>query len=309
MQLRHWQPPTSAEGQVRIAVKAFGLNRAELFTRQGDSPGVTLPRVIGIECVGTVIDAPGTDFKPGQTVAAMMGGMGRQFDGSYAEITRVPASSVFALDTGLKFSALAALPEMFQTTNGSLTVGLDVQPGESLLIRGGTSTIGLLTAALAKVRGANVIATTRRADRADKLLANGADHVVVDTGDIADEIQQRWPGGVDKVLELIGTKTLRDSLRCARVGGVVCMTGILGGEWVWPDFQPMGDIPTGVRLTSYSGGAGDVTQAELQRFVTAVEDGTISVQTDRIFGLSDLQDAHRYMESNRAVGKCVVDLS
>ena len=110
-----------------IQVKAFGLNRAELFTRQGESPGVTFPRVLGIEAVGTVEAAPGTPFRPGQKVAAMMGGMGRQFNGGYAQYTLVPQSSVFALETALDWAILGAIPEMFQTVMGSLTTGLEVQ--------------------------------------------------------------------------------------------------------------------------------------------------------------------------------------
>ena len=305
LQLQQWPDPQPAAGHVVIEVAAFGLNRAELFTRRGDSPGVALPRVIGIECVGTVASAPGTRFSPGDKVVAMMGGMGRQFDGSYAERTRVPASSVFVIRTSLPWAELAALPEMFQTCNGSLRTGLALQAGEVLLIRGGTSSIGLLSAALAKQRGATVIATTRQRDREEALRKNGADHVLVDGGALAAEVHRQWPGGVDKVLELVGTTTLGDSLRCARPGGVVCMTGILGGLWVWPEFQPMIDIPTGVRLTSYSGGAGDVTEAELQGFIDAVEAGTIAIRRDRCFRLDELPEAHRYMEANRAVGKCV----
>lgn len=94
--------PKPIDGEVVIEIRAFGLNRAEIFTRRGDSgPAVAFPRVIGIECVGTVVAAPGTDIEPGQTVAAMMGGMGRAFDGSYAEYTRVPRQSVFPIETSL----------------------------------------------------------------------------------------------------------------------------------------------------------------------------------------------------------------
>ena len=154
--------PDSTPGEVTIRVRAFGLNRAELLSRQGDSgSAVPFPRIIGIECVGEVVAAPGTDLHPGQTVAAMMGGMGRRFDGSYAEYTRIPRPSVFPLETSLDWATLGALPEMFQTCNGSLVTGLRVAPGQSLLIRGGTSSIGLTTAALAKQRGLRVLSTTR----------------------------------------------------------------------------------------------------------------------------------------------------
>ena len=86
--------PEPDDGWVLIRVGAFGLNRAEMFTRQGHSPGILFPRVLGIECVGEVVAAPGTDLENGQRVAAMMGGMGRDFDGSYAEYACVPRRCV-----------------------------------------------------------------------------------------------------------------------------------------------------------------------------------------------------------------------
>lgn len=86
--------PTPKKGQVLIQVKAFGLNRSELFTRQGHSPGVPFPRILGIEAVGLVKSAPGNEFSQGDMVATAMGGMGRQFDGGYAEYTCVPAGQV-----------------------------------------------------------------------------------------------------------------------------------------------------------------------------------------------------------------------
>ena len=207
--------PQPAPGWVLIRVKAFGLNRSELFTRQGHSPGVTFPRVLGIEAVGIVEDTPGGEFKPGQTVATAMGGMGRQFDGGYAEYTCVPAMQIQAINTTLDWQTLGALPEMVQTAWGSLTSALRLQPGQSLLIRGGTTSMGLAAAALAKQQGATVAATTRKADRQAMLEGNGADHVFIDSGEIADDVHGVFPDGVDKVLELVGTTTLLDSLRVA----------------------------------------------------------------------------------------------
>lgn len=298
--------PSPGAGQVLIQIKAFGLNRAEHFTRRGFSPSVQLPRVIGIECVGTVVAAPQTGFVPGQTVAAMMGGMGRAYNGSYAEYTCVPAAHVFPVHTSLDWAALGALPEMLQTTAGSLGVGLECDRAQTLLVRGGTSSIGLAAIAMARRLGLTVAATSRTAARFDVLTRAGAHHALVDCGALAARVGALFPGGADRVLELIGTTTLADSLRCCRPGGIVCMTGILGGQWVWDGFQPMGDIPTGVKLTSYSGGSGDISAETLQALVDDVADGRLEIRRGRVFSFDDVVEAHRVMDANAGGGKMVV---
>ncbi len=298
--------PIPRKGWVLIDVRAFGLNRSEWFTRRGDSPSVEFPRVLGIECVGEVLDGGGTDLAPGTRVAALMGGMGREFDGSYAEKTLVPRESVFAIPNDLPWSHFAALPEMLQTTHGSLHQGLEVHGGETLLIRGGTSSIGLATLALAKDARMTVISTTRSSDKEQMLRDAGADDVIADTGEIAGEVRRRVPGGVDRVLELIGATTLIDSLRCARRGGVVCMTGILGGSWTLDRFYPMGDIPTAVKLTSYAGEAGDVTAELLTTYVKKIESGTLSIPRGPVMPFDELRKAHALMDDNKANGKIVI---
>jgi NADPH:quinone reductase len=298
--------PEPAAGEVLIEVRAFGLNRSEWFTRIGESPSVKLPRVLGIECVGIVVSDPSGEIAIGQRVAAMMGGMGRQFDGSYAEYTSVPSSSVFPLVTALPWEVLGALPEMLQTCHGSLHTGLEAHSGEALLIRGGTSSIGLATLAMAKHAGLKVITTSRSEARADMLKAAGADEVVIDAGAVAGQVRTSHPQGVDRVLELIGTTTLLDSLQCARPGGVVCMTGILGGQWELSSFRPMDHIPTAVRLTSYSGGAGDISREQLQQYVSMVEGGQLEIQRGPIWRFDQLPVAHQAMDENRPNGKMVV---
>lgn len=308
LQVMERPDPAPKDGEVLIRIGAFGLNRAELFTRQGDSgPSVQFPRIIGIECVGEVVAAPGTPFKAGQRVATMMGGMGRSFDGSYAEMTRVPAASVFAVRTDLDWPTFGALPEMFQTSQGSLSTGLQAKEGETLLIRGGTSSIGLTVASLAKRQGLSVASTTRNDSKREALERAGVDHVIVDSGgSLVEPVHGVFGKGVDTVLDLIGTKTLRDSLLCAAPGGRVCMTGMLGGEWEWQSFQPFLDIPNGVFLTSYGGGSGDVTEEQLQAYADDVAARRVPVALDRTFSLDEIVEAHRYMEANKARGKVVV---
>ena len=309
LELREVAKPTARSGWVLIKNRAFGLNRSEWFTRRGGSPSVSFPRVLGIECVGEVVDAPEDGLEPGRTVAAMMGGMGRQFDGSYAEYVLVPRANVFPLQTQLDWGVLGALPEMLQTVHGSLYTGLEIDRAHTLLVRGATSSIGFAAMALAKSTGLEITATTRNSDKSDELVAAGATHVVVDTGSVADSVRAIYPDGIDRVLELVGTTTLLDSLQATRRGGIVCMTGILGGQWTLSEFHPMGDVPTGVKLTSYSGEASDISAEQLQRYVSLVESGELSLKTGPRFEFDRLQEAHELMDSNRANGKIVIELA
>jgi NADPH:quinone reductase-like Zn-dependent oxidoreductase len=298
--------PAPQPGEVLIAVKAFGLNRSELFTRQGLSPDVRFPRILGIEAVGLVQAAPGNEFATGEVVATAMGGMGRQFDGSYAEFTCVPARQVQVLKTTLGWDVLGALPEMLQTAWGSLYKALRLEPGERLLVRGGTTSVGLAAAAIAKNRGAFVAATTRRPDREKLLRGNGVDQVFIDTGAIAEQVKLVCPGGFDKVLELVGTTTLLDSLRCAKQRGIVCMTGMVGNKWWFDTFDPMAAIPTAVSLTTYDGGPEDFMLTPLDELVEEITAGRLQVQRGRTFRLDQIVVAHRCMEENQAGGKIVV---
>ena len=296
--------PVPQAHQVLIRVRAFGLNRSELFTRQGHSPGVRFPRVLGIEACGTVDECPGNEFSKGQVVVTAMGGMGRQFDGGYAEYTCVPVDQVRVMTTDLPWEVLGALPEMLQTVWGSLFKALRLQRGERLLIRGGSTSVGLAAAAIAKNHGAFVASTTRKAARLDLLRDSGADHIFIDDGFIAKQVEGK--DKFDKILELVGTTTLEDSLKCTAPAGIVCMTGIVGNKWTLDHFSPMESIPSTVCLTRYAGGSPELLETPLEELAQQVKAGTLNVQIGKVFRLDDIVEAHRTMEENRGDGKIVV---
>lgn len=298
--------PEPEPGWVRIKVEAFGLNRSEYHLRAGLATNAVFPVVPGIEATGTVDAAPGGEFAAGQQVVAMMGGMGRRFDGGYAEYTVVPASIVVPVETSLDWATLGALPEMLQTAHGSLHTGLDIQAGQTILIRGGTSSIGVAAAVLAKQHGLTVLSTTRNPDRLELLRELGVDHPIVDGGNVAAQVRQLYPEGVDAALELVGTNVLPDTLRAIAVHGTVCFTGMLSDSWTIPDFYPIDYLPNGVRLTAYGGESSDLPADALQRYVGLVEAGRLPLRIDRVFAFDEIAEAHRMMEAGEAVGKLVV---
>jgi NADPH:quinone reductase-like Zn-dependent oxidoreductase len=195
---------------------------------------------------------------------------------------------------------------MLQTAYGSLTVGLDAQPGQSILIRGGTSSVGMATAILAKQQGMTVLATTRNPAKAPALTGVGVDHVLIDDGAVADNARAIIPDGVDTALELIGTPTLPDTLRSVRVHGVVCFTGMLSNQWTVRDFYPIDYLPRGVRLSAYGGDASDLPPAVLQDFLDTVAAGKALVPIARVYDFAQIVEAHAAMQASAASGKLVV---
>jgi NADPH:quinone reductase-like Zn-dependent oxidoreductase len=198
---------------------------------------------------------------------------------------------------------------VYLTAQGSLDA-LGVVPGGQarLLIRGGTSSVGLAAASIASGYGVTTAATTRRRSKTGALTAAGADHALVDDGgSLTASVRAIWPQGPDYILDLVGTSTAADSLRLVRRGGTVCMTGTLSG-WVIPDFEPVAMIPSGTKLTAFHSDnfKGSAGTTALQRVVDQVEAGVYRPNLDRVFDLGDIVTAHRYMENNQATGKLVM---
>ena len=197
---------------------------------------------------------------------------------------------------------------MLQTTNGSLFSALEIERAKNILIRGGTSSIGICAAAIAKANGLRVFSITRNQKKVDWLLKNNVDEVYIESTELAASIRMKYPEGIDRVLELIETTTLQDSLKCLKPGGTACMTGMLGGQWEVKNFSPMGYIPTSVKLTSYSGGNQDISEAKLNEYLKLVETGELNIPLGKVYKFEQLVEAHRDMDHNTGNGKQVMIL-
>lgn len=296
--------PQPTPGQVRLKVMAFGLNRSEYHSVTGQAQGMSYPRVLGIEATGVVDLDPEGVLPRGTQAVTMMGGMGRAFDGGYAQYVVVPREQVITFSSGLPWEVLGSVPETLQTAHGSLTTGLDLRPGQTLLVRGGTSALGLVAAALAREQGCRVLATSRRQTGLELLRQRGVE-ALLDTGELAPAVRALLPDGVEAVLELVGVPTLRDSLAATAVHGTVCFAGILSDSWTIESFYPMDWIPNGVRLTAYSGQAHDLPAAVLQRTLDSIAAGNLDLLPVHTYPLEQIVQAHRDLAAGRRVGKLV----
>lgn len=240
--------PEVKPGWVLVKVKAFGLNHSEQILRQGEIEAsyIQKPVIPGIECVGEVEDPGDTRFMKGQRVCALMGGMGRSFNGSYAEYALLPEHHVFSIEVDIPWEVAAAVPETYFTAWGSLFECLQLRKEDTLLVRGGTCALGYAAIQLAKVLECKVIATTHRDEKRPLLAEMGADVCLMDDGTITGKIS-----GVSKALDLIGPRCLKDTLTAVEKGAIVCSTGILGDIYDLNGFNPITDIPNGVYLTGF----------------------------------------------------------
>jgi NADPH:quinone reductase len=300
--------PETKPGWVLIKVKAFGLNRSELMMREyeGNASYIQLPRVLGIECAGEIADHSDSRFKNGQRVVALMGGMGRSFDGSYAEFTLVPSKNVFSVGKFFDWEELGAIPETYYTAWGSVMDCLQLRPGDILLVRGGTSATGLAAIQLAKSIGTTVLASTRSEEKRSFLIKLGADHVLIDNGTLRDQVLSIYPRGVNKILELVGASTLIDSAGLLSHHGIVCVTGILGKKGTLDNFYPIKDLKSGVYLTGFS--SNYPTQARINDIFKHLLKHKLHPDISKVFSLDEIGYAHKLMENNSANGKVIVKL-
>ena len=294
--------PVVRPGWVLVKVKAFGMNHSEKILRLHEigNEYIQKPIIPGIECVGEIVHPSDSHFEKGQKVAALMGGMGREFNGSYAEYALLPAHHVFKADTSLSWKELAAVPETYFTAWGSLFECLHLAKTDVLLIRGATCALGYAAMQMAKALGSKVIASTHKESKLPLLKA--ADEAVLDTGKLQGQLS-----GVTKALELVGPKTLHDTMRCVEKGGIVCQTGILGGVYALNGFDTIKFIPNGVYLTGFY--SNSPTQEKLDNIFSFISENNLRPCVGAEFDFSEIKDACIALDNGKVNGKIVVKMT
>jgi NADPH:quinone reductase len=303
--------PLPKDGEVVIKVKGFGINHAELHMRRGE--WAEAAEVSGIECVGIVDSCPGGEFPIGAKVAALMGGLGRTINGSYAEYTRVRAANVALIESDLPWSDLAALPETYAVAWTCLFRNLNLTAGQTLVLRGATSSLGQAALKMAVAADARVIATARSRERFSMLEELGASRVEVERRDLAAHLAESKAESkqIDAVLDLVGNSTILDSLDMLRRGGTACLAGWLGGLDPIGDFNPLLRMASGVNWNFFGsfvfGAPGfPLSDVPLQDIARQVAEGKLDAKPSRVFSFDQIREAHRVMEAGEAGGKMVV---
>lgn len=297
--------PQVKDDWVLVKVIGFGINRSEVILRdyEANEPYINLPVVPGIECVGEIVDESNSDFSKGDKIVALMGGMGRSFNGSYAEYALLPKKNVFKIPDyvfdNLTLEEIIAIPETYFTSYGSIST-LNLKKDDTLLVRGATSATGLTAIQLASAIGCRIIATSRNENRFEKLKNCGADECVVDDGDLSSHIS------CNKILELIGPKTLIDSLNLLEEDGICCVTGILGGIEYLDGFDPIKHLYKKYVTSFFSNFP---TQDIIDEIFDFIITNDIKPAIGSVFtSLEDIPKAHLLMESNNAQGKIIFRL-
>ena len=228
------------------------------------------------------------------------GEMGRAFDGSYAEYVLLPNEQIYPVHTDLDWTTLAAIPETYYTAFGSLQQ-LRIAPQDRVLVRGAGSGVGIAFARLLKTQFPHVVlhGSTRNPAKATRLQAVGFDGVITEA-DGKLQTDQRY----DKILELVGPATLRDSFSHINEHGIVCNTGQLGNIWYVNDFDPIMELKNNSYLTAFY--SGNVSQAKLDAMFDYIRQFNVKILIERMFTLEQVPEAHRFLQSADGFGKVVV---
>lgn len=293
--------PDIKSGWSLVKVKGFGINRSELFTREGKSPSVAFPRILGIECAGIIEKtSDSTRFSLGQKVVSIMGEMGRAFDGSYAEYVLLPNEQIYKIDSDLPWATLAAIPETYYTAYQSMR-NLCIQETDSVLVRGATSGVGVAFAQLvrAKFPSIELYGSSRSLEKVQKLKNIGFTGCIQDRAGTLDTNQT-----FHKILELIGPITIKNSFEHIEERGIICNTGQLGGQWFLKEFDPITEIKKNSYFTSFY--SGNISEEKMTELLNYIEEFQIQPNIEKIFTLKETANAHDYLEAKASFGKVIV---
>ena len=295
--------PVPKDGEILIRVRAAGVNRPDIIQRMGfypPPPGA--PATLGLEVAGEVAVGSGR-WKEGDRVTALLGG------GGYAEYAVVDARHALPIPTGLDFTEAAGLPETVFTVYANVFEHGGLKAGETFLVHGATSGIGVTAIQMAKAAGAKVIATGRGADKAAQALELGAD-VAVDV--TADDFQAvvLAEGGADVVLDMVGASYFPKNIAALKTGGrIVYIAAQAGGTLELPIMAIMQKraVVTGSTLRPRSADEKARLAAEVERVVWPwVEAGKVKAVVDRTFPLTEAAAAHAFLEGGSHVGKVML---
>ena len=295
--------PEPKSGEILIAVRAAGVNRPDLVQRIGHyQPPPGAPETMGLEVAGEVVEGAGR-WKAGDRVCALLGG------GGYAEYAVCDARHALPVPDGLDFIQAAGVPETVFTVYANVFEHGALQAGQTLLVHGATSGIGVTAVQMAKAAGVKVIATGRGADRKAAALALGAD-VAVDatTEDFAQVAKAE--GGVDVVLEMVAGDYLKKDIDALKTGGrIVFIANLAGPEAAFPVFHLMRKqaVITGSLLRSRSADEKARLAAEVERVAWPwIAQGKVRPPIARTFPLAEAGAAQAYLEGGGHVGKVVL---
>jgi NADPH:quinone reductase-like Zn-dependent oxidoreductase len=317
--------PQPRKDQVLVSVRACALNHLDLWVRKG-LPGVKLPHILGSDVAGEVaaVGEYVSGFKTGQRVlvapmhycghcAKCVAGLqnqcpeftvlGSRVDGGNCELIAVPAANVIPIPDSLDFNQAASVPLVFLTAWHMLVGRARVRPGETVLVLGASSGVGIASIQIAKLFHCRVITTAGDETKLDKARALGADHGINHYQQKISEEVRRITNkeGVDIVVEHVGAATWDESVRSLKTGGTLVTCGATTGSNVGVDLRHLFARQLTL-LGSYMG-----TMGELHEVLAHVFAGRLKPVVDRVFPLSDIRAAHEHMEKSQMFGKIVVN--
>lgn len=295
--------PTPGPGELLVRVRAAGVNRPDLLQREGRYPPPPgAPATLGLEIAGEVVRGAGR-WREGDRVCALLGG------GGYAEYAVVDARHALPVPAGLDDVHAAAIPETCFTVYANAFEHGALQPGQTLLVHGATSGIGVMAIQMAKAHGARVIATARGADKARTARELGADVAVDATAEDFGAIAKAH-GGVDVALDMVGAPYFARTLDALNPGGRIVYIAAQGGDLlevpVWTLMRKRAVI-TGSTLRPRDAAEKARLAAEVERVVWPwIAQGRVRVVVERTFPLADAARAHALLEAGRHTGKVVL---